>query len=129
MAESIAEQKEYSPEEARDKLWTFIESEREATRVVPPGLTRAHFLFTPGFPLPADIVKEDILRIPDDEVIMFSKAQDGVLTKEEFNAYNKIFFDAEKSPTTIDPLRHALLYYVRSRMSTPEVNISEESQN
>ncbi|MDP3770639.1 MAG: hypothetical protein U1A25_03410 [Candidatus Sungbacteria bacterium] len=126
MSEVLIEQKEYSPENARNKLWTFMESEREATRVLSPKSSLEHFLFTPGFPLPGSIVKEDLVRIPNDEVIIFSKAYDGTLTREEFDAYNKKFPGEEENDImNIDPLRYALLLFVRSRMTVPDMIRSE----
>ena len=126
MSEVLIEQKEYSSEQARDKLWTFMESEREATRVSSPKSSTTHFLFTPGFPLPGSMDKEDLLRIPDDEVIIFSKAYDRALTKEEFDAYNKKFPGEEENDImNTDPLRYALLLFVRSRMTVPDTTRSE----
>lgn len=114
--ESITEE---TPEDSRDTLWKFIEEARERTRVLKG--TSSHFFLSPGFPLPGHIVKEDLLRIPDDEVLTFFKAQEGTLTKEEFDAYNKKFPEInEENLAAIDPLRYALLYYIRSRMDIPE---------
>ena len=87
--------KETAPErqetirEARSELWQFIQSEKTTKKVLPPESTSWYFLFTPGFPLPGSLVEEDLLRIPDDEVIIFSEAHDGALTREEFDAYSR----------------------------------------
>lgn len=108
-----------TPEDSRDTLWKFIEKARERTRVRTGD--SSHFFLSPGFPLPGHIVKEDLIRIPDDEILTFSKAREGTLTKEEFDAYNKKFPEInEENIATADPLRYALLYYIRSRIDRPE---------
>ena len=127
MKENFPSHNEYSSDQGRDKLWTLIETEREATRVPSPDGTRAHFFLPPGFPLPSHLVREDLARIPDDEIIAFSKAHEGALTQEEFDLYNKKFLEIENDPVNLDPLRHALLYYIRDQMNPRAIEESNKA--